>query len=308
MTGPHVPTPREHELPGGDLAVSSHWVWGVRDATTVPAEDRPLYRLLMDILADVHVPDTMPAHLATACEDLVDVTRAVEDIDRGSADIGGRGYGMSFCYRVRDAIEDHRDRDALRLVAVGCSGSKFEEPDLLPARERYKGSYWAGKRRYGEAFGEDPNTDCVRWRIVSAEYALLHPDREIPHYEKTPGDLEGVPVDSEQRLPSGDAVTTLLDQWALDIHEQLAEWLRSEAAGVDSRDVHLEVLLGRDYRDRLEARGVFERLSVPGDVTVTFPFQEEPDAQGGMIEQIDWMGDAVEAAQPVATDGGESDV
>jgi hypothetical protein len=82
---PHLPRPREHDLSDGDLAVSSHWVHGVRDTTTVVAADKPLYRLLLDILADVHVPDLMPARLATGCEDLVDVKRAVTDIDRGRA-------------------------------------------------------------------------------------------------------------------------------------------------------------------------------------------------------------------------------
>jgi len=295
------PRPREHELPGGDLAVSSHWVWGVRGATTVSAEDKPLYCLLMDLLADEHVPDLMPARLATACEDLVEVREAVEDVDRGSADVGGVGWGMSYCYTVRDAIEEYRDREPLRLVAVGCSGSKYENPDLMPAKERYKGAYWTNKRRYYETVGDDG-------RIISAEHAVLDPETPIEHYEKTPDDLRGIPIDSDQRLPTGEAVTTLLDRWALDVYEGLTEWLSEAASGVDPRDAELEVLLGRDYREPLEDRGVFDRLRASGDVAVSFPFQDVEQAQGGMFEQIDWMGDEVEAATEAVTDGGNRSV
>jgi hypothetical protein len=296
-----APRPREHDLPGGDIAVSSHWAWGVRDATTVAAADKPLYRLLMDILADEHVPDLMPARLASACDDLVDVRDAVKDIKRGSADIGGVGWGMSHCYTIRDAIEQHRDRDPITLVAVGCSGSKHEDADPMPACERYKGSYWAGKRRYYETVGDDG-------RIISAEHAVLHPETPITYYEKTPDDLDGIPVDSDQRLPSGDAVSTLLDRWALAVFEGLTEWLSDVASGVDPRDVEVEVLLGRDYRDPLESRGVFDAIRTPGTLSISYPFQEVDQAQGGMIQQIDWMGDAVEAAPVVAADGGERDV
>ncbi|WP_135823001.1 DUF6884 domain-containing protein [Halostella litorea] len=294
MTATHVPRPREHGLPSGDLAVSSHWVHGVRDVTTVPAADRDLYRLLMDILGDVWVPDLMPARLATACDDLVAVRDAVDNIDRGRADIGGVGWGMGYCKRVRDAIADYRDRDPLRLAAVGCSGSKFEDDDPMPAKDRYKGAYWVNKRRYYETCADDG-------RIISAEHAVLHPGTPIDYYEKTPDDLRGIPIDSDQRLPNGDAVTTLLDRWALDVHEQLAAWLHEAAGGIDPRDVDLEILLGTDYRDPLAARGVFDALRIPGALAVSFPFQEVEQAQGGLFEQIGWMSDAVE----VVTDGGE---
>jgi hypothetical protein len=253
----------------------------------------------MDILATEHVPDLMPARLSTACEGLVQAREAVEDVDRGSADVGGVGWGMSYCYTVRDAIAEYRDRDPLTLVAVGCSGSKYEEPALMTAKERYKGAYWTNKRRYYETVGDDG-------RIISAEHAVLGPETPIEHYEKTPADLRGIPIDSDQRLPNGGAVTTLLDRWALDVYEGLTKWLTEEAGGFDPRDVELEVLLGRSYREPLEERGVFDRLRTPGDLSVSFPFQDVEQAQGGIFDQIDWMGDAVEAATTVATDGGES--
>jgi hypothetical protein len=289
----HVPRPHEHDLPGGDLAVSSHWVHGVRAATTVPADDTPLYRLLMDVLADRHVPDTMPARLATACDDLVAVRGAVTDIERGRSGIAGVSYGLSYLKTVEDAIDEYRDRDPVRLVAVGCSASKHEDDGVMPAADRYKGSYWVGKRRYYETVGDDG-------RIISAKHAVLDPETPIVYYERTPDDLAGVPVDHEGRLPDGREVRTLLDEWALRIYHGLQAWLRDEAGGVDSRDVELEVLLGRDYRDRLADRGVFDALRGPADLSISYPYQEIEAAQGGMIQQIDWMGDAADAA-----DGGE---
>lgn len=296
---PHVPTPREDELPNGDLAVSSHWVWGVRGATTVPEEDRPLYRLLMDVLADAHVPDLMPAHLATECRDLVDARRVVMDIDRGRSDFGGVSYGMGFCFNVRDAIDEHRDRDPLRLAAVGCSGSKYNVDGAVPAKDLYRGSYWSCKQDYGETIGDE-------WRIISAQHAVLRPDEEIAYYERTPDDLRGIPVDSDQRLPNGDDVTTLLDQWALRVYNGLTEWLRDASDPLDPRDVELEVLLGRKYRTPLEDRGVFDALRAPGVLDVSFPFQEVEQAKGGNGNQMGWMTDEVDAAAAVATDGGQS--
>ena len=283
----HVPRPREHNLPGGDLAVSSHWVHGVRDATVVAAEDRPLYRLLMDLLADVQIPDCMPARLVSDCEDLVDVKRAVENIDRGRADIDGVGWGMGYCYTVRDAIEEYRDREPLTLVGVGCSGSKYEVKDPVPAADLYRGAYWSCKREYSQTIGDDQ-------RIISAQHALLRFDEEIAYYERTPEDLEGIPVHSSERLPNGEDVNTFLDQWALSVYEGLTRWLRAAAGGIDPRDVSLEILLGRNYRDPLEERGVFDRLRSPADLEISFPFQEVPEAQGGNGNQMGWMTDEVE--------------
>lgn len=293
----HTPDPREHELPNGDLAVSSHWVWGTRDATTVPEVDRPLYRLLMDVLADAHIPDCLPARLATACDDLVDARETVMNIDRGRVDVEDVGYGMSYYHKVRDAIDAYRDRDPLRLAAVGCSGSKYEDGEPMAAKERYKGAYWSNKRGYGETRDD--------WRVISAEHDVLHPETPIAYYERMPDDWRGVPVHSEARLPSGDPVDTRLDQWALDVYEGLSAWIAEVTDDIDPRNVELEVLLGRAYRDPLAERGAFDALRAPGDLTVLFPFQEVEQAQGGMFEQIGWMSDEI-AAAAVATDGGSS--
>lgn len=290
---PHVPRPREGVLPSGDLAVVRNRQFG-NEGVTIPATDRPLYELLMDVLEDCHIPDTMPANIANACDDLVEAREAVSHPERGSARINGPGYGLSYCHEVRRAIEEFRDREPVTLAAVGCSGSKYDDDEPMPAKERYKGAYWTNKRGYGETCAAD-------WRIISAEHAVLNPETPIMYYERTPGDMRGIPIDSDARLPSGDDVSTLLDRWALDVYEQLARWLRSVAGGVDPRDVELEILVGRDYRDPLEDRGVFDALRTPGSLTVSFPFQEVDQAQGGMFEQIDWMGDEVEAAIEVSS-------
>lgn len=292
---PHVPRPREGVLPGGDLAVVQDRQLS-DDAVTVPAADRPLYELLREILADEHVRDTMPARLAVACDDLVDVRETVADIDRGVVDIAGVGYGMSYCLRVKRAIEAYRDREPLRLAAVGCSGSKDHTDGRLPARERYAGAYWTCKRRYGEVVADD-------WRILSAEHGVLDPATPIEDYERTPEDLRGVPVDAAGLLPSGAPVETLLDRWALDVYEGLDAWLDAVAGGVDPRDVALEVLIGRRYREPLAERGVFDALRGPAGLSVSFPFQEVEQCQGGNGHQMGWLTDEVDRV--AATDGGE---
>lgn len=70
--------------------------------------------------------------------------------------------------------------------------------------------------------------------------------------------------------------------------------------------LHLSVgVLGRSYREPLEDRDVFDAIETAGNLEVSFPFQEEPDAQGGNGNQMGWMTDEVAAATAVATDGGE---
>lgn len=262
----------------------------------IEAEDRPLFDLLTDILDDVNVPEFMPAHLATVCEDLVDVRETVVDIDRGIVHLEGMArYGMSYCFKVRDAIDEYRD-DPVTLATVGCSASKDGADEPLPARERYSSAYWTCKDRYGDVVADD-------YRIISAKHGLLDPERPIADYERTPEDLRGVPVQSEQRLPNGDDVATLLDQWALDVYEELVAWIK-EVAGddVDPKDVRLEILLGRRYREVLEERGVFDRLSAPAGLEITFPFQEVEQAQGGNGNQMNWMTDQIDAVQGAADD------
>lgn len=279
---------------------------------TVDADDRPLYELLMEVLheADAHCPDLMPAALAERCIDLLHVREIVTDIERGSSIIGGVGYGMSYCYAVRDAIDAWReDRDPLRLSVIGCSASKHDVDESVPAKDLYRRPYWKCKCDYGETVPDE-------WRILSAKYGLIEPDEPIEYYEQSIGDIEGVPVhaDSDFRLPNGCPVQTLLDRWAANLYDELRRWLifAGGHGSVDPRDVELEVLLGRPYRDPLEERGVFDRLRGRGALEISFPFQEVEQAQGGNGYQMGWMTDEVATAKAdakdstVATDGGES--
>jgi len=43
----------------------------------------------------------------------------------------------------------------------------------------------------------------------------------------------------------------------------------------------LEVLVGKKYKKPLARRGVFERLSGVGDLSVSFPFQDDIDYSDG---------------------------
>ncbi|WP_066418970.1 hypothetical protein [Halorubrum aethiopicum] len=300
-TADSTPMPREHELPTDDLVVVKEFRGHVSHAVTVDSTDRDLYELLIDILADAgeRVRGTFAANIATAFDTLPAAERGLRDIERGGTEIGDRWYGMSITLSAARAIDAHRDRDPLRLAAVGCSGSKYEDDGLLPAEERYKGAYWSNKGGYGELRDD--------WRVISAEHDVLHPETPIAYYERTPDDWRGIPVDSDARLPSGEPVDTRLDLWALTVHEGLAAWIAKTTDDVDPRDVELEVLLGHAYRDPLEERGVFDALRAPGDLTVLFPFQEVEAAQGGMFEQIGWMSDEIDATTAVATNGGATD-
>lgn len=288
------PDPREHTLADGGLVVSTHWVHGTRGATTVAAEDVPFYRLLLDVLSDANVPDLMPADLAAECEDLADAQEHLADIDRGHVSVNNTGYGLSYVFAAQEAIEEYRE--SVSLAAVGCSGLKYEDEGTMPAKERYKSGYWTCKRRYGEHVVDG-------YKVISAEHAVLDPETPIEYYERTPDDLDGVPVESDARLPNGDTVDTLLDQWALDVYNGLTRWLADRAGGLNPKDVELEVLLGRKYKDRLTERGVFENLRIPGELSISHPYQEVEQAQGGQGYQMGWMTDEIDAATE-----GESDV
>lgn len=264
--------------------------FGEVESHTVDPEDRPLYDLLADVLEDVSVPELMPAHMATHCDNLADALDAMTDVYKGRCTRDGLGrYSLSYCRKAQRAIEDYRDAEPAKLAAVGCSESKDDADGLLPVRERYSSGYWTVKDRYGQAVADE-------YCIISAKFGVLTPEEPIEDYDRTIDDLQGVPVQSDLRLPNGDYVDTLLDQWAVDVYEQLTGWIEQAAGGVDPRDVELEVLLGTTYRDPLEERGVFDRLPHTANLSVSFPFQEIEQAQGGNGNQMDWMTDEIEVA------------
>jgi len=198
--------PRHHALPDGGLAIVDEFRGDVRRAVTVEADDRRLYELLIEILkqSDEKVRGCFAAAVASAFDTLPEAERGLRDINRGGTEIGDRWYGMSITLSAARAIDQYRDREPLRLAAVGCSGSKYEDDEPMPAKERYKGAYWSNKRDYGEV--QD------HWRIISAEHAVLHPETLIEYYERTPEDWRAVPIHSDSRLPSGESVDARLDQ------------------------------------------------------------------------------------------------
>ncbi|MFC7047268.1 DUF6884 domain-containing protein [Halobacteriaceae archaeon GCM10025711] len=253
----------------------------------MPADKADLYHLLADLAHEADVPGMMAADFAVECADLVEVRDRLAHPERGSVLANRAGYGLSYVKRLRAAIDHYRDRDPIRLVAVGCSGSKHTDADPLPAARRYKGGYWTNKREYAEAAGEE-------WRIISAEHDLLHPATPIHDYERTPSDLEGVPVDVDGRLPSGDSVDTLLDLWALRVYEGLTTWIRDIATGPDPREIELEILLGLAYHKPLDARGVFDALRGPGGLDISHPFREV-DGLTGIGKQRGWLADETAA-------------
>jgi hypothetical protein len=57
---------------------------------------------------------------------------------------------------------------------VGCGDAKHG--GLLPAREKYRSTYFNLKRDFAE-------TLCARWWILSAKFGLLDPDRVIDDYD-----------------------------------------------------------------------------------------------------------------------------
>jgi len=239
----------------------------------------------------------MPARLATACEELVDARDTVMNIERGVVDVGNVGYGMSYCHTVRDAIDAHRDRDALRLVAVGCSGSKHDVAGAVPAKDLYRRSYWTCKRvrRDDRRRVADHLRRARRPRPQRADRALrAHAGRP----RGRPGRLQRAPADRRARDDAARSVGVPR------VRRDHRVGFRLSVSGVDPRDIELEILLGRSYRDPLEERGVFDRLRSRGDLSIWFPFQEVEQAAGGNGNQMGWMTDEVAAATTVATDGG----
>ncbi|MFC3958901.1 DUF6884 domain-containing protein [Halovivax cerinus] len=285
----------------GHVRVEIHKFGRLDEVIEIPPEKIGLYGLLRHVLADARVPKSMPARLALTCDDLVGVQELVGSPDRGLIDTDGCAYGLGYALEAKRAIQAYRDRPPVTLVAVGCSKRKYPSDDPIPAADRYQGGYWTNKREYYETIGDDG-------RIISAKHGVLKPSDPIGYYETHIEDLDDVPVDHNGRLPSGDDVTTLVDLWALDVHTSLATWIDDVAGGVDPHDVELQVLLGKQYHERLRDRDVFDGLRTRGDLTVSFPFRDAIDYSdgGGIGKQRGWMASEIEAASaPVATDGGD---
>ncbi len=143
--------------------------------------------------------------------------------------------------------QTQRPRRPSVVGVVACSASKFDPADFgkntLPARQLYSKSDLFTK---AAAFAE-ANTDD--WVILSAKYGVVHPDDELPAYEK--------------RLPRGGDRA-----WAKGVRESLDSMF-------DPAFTHYVVLAGADYR-----KHVFE----PGGY-----YFEAPLAGLGIGQQKAWL-------------------
>lgn len=287
----------EFELSEGGIVAVNRTREGVTRSVTVPPKAYGFYKLLSQILSNTDSAGITPvfiADLANEYNTLPAAERGLKEIEKGSVTLNGCRYGISITRPAATQIEDYRNSKPIHLAAVGCSGSKFDDTEPLPARERYKGSYWQNKRKYGEYVAD-------QMKIISAEHDVLDPDTQIEYYERTPDDWEGVSIESSARLPAGSQAETKLDQWALNVYEGLNEWINSEAGQWAENNIHLDILLGKAYLQPLEERGVFDALTTQSELSIRYPFQEVDEAQGGLFEQIGWMADQIEDAKTDAT-------
>jgi hypothetical protein len=71
------------------------------------------------------------------------------------------------------------DTDDRTLVLAGCGKSKTDTQ--VPAKDLYTSGYFSLKRTHGEY--------ADKWRIISAEHGLLHPETVVAPYETEWSDL-----------------------------------------------------------------------------------------------------------------------
>lgn len=193
------------------------------------------------------------------------------------------------------------------FILVGCSQSKKQTDEPIPAWELYDSVYWDKKRELSEAIAQWSDQPTVAWNILSAEHPVLPPMMEIKRYDTSIEDLRGEPLgwDCPHILPNGKRVTTELDWWAYRVRGQLIDWLRApfRADQYSERRTpcgELVVLLGNRYLDPLRKRGVFTGIpesihtdgpagkhTVEGLTRVRYAFQERDFS--GIGKQMNWM-------------------
>ena len=156
------------------------------------------------------------------------------------------------------------DPNVRRAALVGCGDAKHD--GLLPAREKYRSTYFGLKRDFAE-------TLCTRWWILSAKFGLLDPDQVIADYDVAITD---------------DDVDTA--QWVENVRTALSAVMWSETTE-DGRDLlwELYVLVGSDYLEAADQEGRTLRVQLPDitpeHVTIRFPF----DDLAGIGYQNGWL-------------------
>jgi len=169
------------------------------------------------------------------------------------------------------------------LVIVGCGAAKRDEP--APAHDLYTSTYFAKKREYAEAVGDE-------WAILSAEHGLVEPSEELNPYETSIDDL------------GDDALNELAHEVGMD----LIDWVHWEQTQNSRTTVErIVVLAGKRYLEPLRSRETFHAGI---DEEVVFPLQQAD--LGGIGEQMAWLKKRVEAETTeqteLVTDGGAPSV
>lgn len=154
--------------------------------------------------------------------------------------------------------------DGQTVVLVGCGSAKND--GQLPAKDKYSSNYFALKRAYAEAVGDE-------WSIVSAKYGLLAPDQEIDDYNVTVSDM-----DVEARADWGRRTGTNIIDWIAQVQQN------------DLRVTEVHLLLGQDYQEPIKED--LEYLQELG-IELVRPFEDT----SGIGEQMAKLKELTEAAQ-----------
>jgi hypothetical protein len=77
--------------------------------------------------------------------------------------------------------EDGATLERRRILVLGCSGRKRDDPGLLPAVDRYDSPQFRVMRRY---LGSAPDVGRPEIFVVSAEYGLIRAEHLIASYDR----------------------------------------------------------------------------------------------------------------------------
>jgi hypothetical protein len=165
-----------------------------------------------------------------------------------------------------DGREDRNQGGPLirRAALVGCGDAKHD--GLLPARKKYRSTYFGLKRDFAETF-------CARWWILSAKFGLLEPDRVIDDYD--------VAITDDDVDPA---------QWVENVRTALSDvmWPATTESGQELV-WELYALAGSDYLEAADQDGTSLRVQLPDitpeHVTIRFPF----DDLAGIGYQNGWL-------------------
>ena len=152
------------------------------------------------------------------------------------------------------------------VVLVGCGAEKLPAP--AKAKDLYTGPLFKKARAYAEKFGDE-------WRILSAKYGLLDPERVIEPYDLTLGQMDSKWYYS-WGLCTRNAISCNLLNWTHDGHGQ----------NFKCDPVRFVVLAGEPYTSCLRIEG----CRIPKFCVIEKPLQGL-----GIGQRLKWLKDALEA-------------